>query len=165
MTKRIPVLRRDGSVVAWATVDDADFDAMSEHRWSMHPRGYAQSGGGGEKKLMHRLLLGLQPNLGGGRGSGSRALQGDHINGDKLDNRRDNLRIVTNQENHQNRRGGNRNASSHYRGVYFHKRSGKWMARVRSEGQDYYFGSFRDELEAAEAAADGRRQLLPMATD
>jgi hypothetical protein len=165
VTKRIAIRRRDGSVAAWTVVDDEDYDLLAGYRWSMHPRGYAQTGGGDHKELMHRMLLGLTPNRGGGRGSGARSLQADHINGDKLDNRRANLRIVTNQENHQNRRGANRGSSSRYRGVYLHKATGKWMARVRTGGKDYYFGSFSDELQAAAAAAAGRRQLFPMATD
>jgi len=71
----------------------------------------------------------------------------DHKNGDTLDNRRRNLRLVTPAENHANQRPFG--SSSQYRGVTRHQ--GRWMARVTAAGRLYYLGSFVDEQDAARA--------------
>jgi hypothetical protein len=74
----------------------------------------------------------------------------DHINHDGLDNRRENLRVCTNQENNRNSR-PSRNGSSQYKGVYWQKQTKKWMARVGVDGKLIYLGLFTSETEAARA--------------
>lgn len=54
----------------------------------------------------------------------------DHINGNRQDNRIDNLRVVTKRENAMNRKGANSNSKSGIRGVYFHKRCNRWCFSV-----------------------------------
>jgi hypothetical protein len=163
MTHDIPVWHK-GQIVAHAQVDGQDVDHMSKFRWSLHNRGYAITGGGNSKVLMHRLILGLANEPGQGRGSGARQLQADHINGDKLDNRRANLRVVTNQENHQNRQ-TSVGRTSKYRGVYRHGKTGKWHARVKTGGKTHWAGYYDLELEAAVAAWELRQRLLPMSVE
>src|SRR5690348_9287785 len=55
----------------------------------------------------------------------------DHINNDTLDNRKMNLRVVTIQQNSQNRAGVSSNNTSGYRGVRYDKRSKKWISAVK----------------------------------
>src|SRR3954468_19662775 len=85
----IPIHNRAGDQIALVLVDDADHADLTQHRWSLSDRGYAIRGiktkHGTEKVYMHRWILGLE------RGDG---LQADHINGHKLDNRRENLRVA-----------------------------------------------------------------------
>lgn len=72
----------------------------------------------------------------------------DHINGDKSDNRRENLRIAAkwqNGANHTKRRGG----SSHYIGVAAIKRRVGWQSYINAEGKRLPLGEFKDEDEAA----------------
>lgn len=71
----------------------------------------------------------------------------DHINGNKIDNRLENLRLVTNSQNQQNRPAP-KNSSSGYRGVTWHKQAGKWMARICCNNQRKTIGFF-DTSEAA----------------
>jgi hypothetical protein len=163
MTHTIPVYSK-GKVVAHAQVDGQDVSDLMKFRWSLHNRGYAITGGGNSKVLMHRMILGLSNPRGKGRGSGVYALQADHINGDKLDNRRANLRVVTNQENHQNRQGGN-GRTSKYRGVSLHSRSGKWHAKAKTGGKSYWGGYHDLELDAAVAAWELRQRLMPMSVE
>jgi hypothetical protein len=163
MSHAIPVWHK-GQIVAHAHVDGQDVDHVSKFRWSLHNRGYAIAGGGNSKVLMHRMILGLANEPGQGRGSGARQLQADHINGDKLDNRRVNLRVVTNQENHQNRQ-TRRGATSEYRGVYRQKQTGKWCARAKAGGRTYWGGYYDSELEAAVAAWELRKRLMPFSVE
>lgn len=79
----------------------------------------------------------------------------DHKNHDTLDNRIDNLRLATRTQNNQNsvkcRRRAGKPLSSKHKGVYFHKRSGKWLARINLDKRQVHLGLFTLEHEAAEA--------------
>lgn len=99
---------------------------------------------------MHRQILGLEAGDG---------CEVDHRNGDGLDNRRSNLRLVTRAQNKQNvsARGG----YSKHRGVTFDRRRQKWKAQVKLNGTTHNVGRFDDELEAARAASAFRRQHMP----
>ena len=66
----------------------------------------------------------------------------DHINGNKLDNRIENLRACTQAQNQQNK------ASV---GVAFNKSNNKWQAQIKKSGKNYYLGCFADKDEAIEA--------------
>jgi hypothetical protein len=163
MTHAIPVWHK-GQIVAHAQVDAEDAERIGQHRWSLHNRGYAITGGGNTKVLMHRMVLGLESERGSGRGSGASRPQADHINCDKLDNRRANLRVVTNQQNHQNRQ-AQQGLTSAYRGVYFQKHSGKWCARAKANGKAYWGGYYDAEIEAAVAAWELRNRLMPYSVE
>jgi hypothetical protein len=77
----------------------------------------------------------------------------DHANGNKLDNRRENLRLATHAQNSQNVRRYGR------RGVTLHRQTGKWQAGVNFSGKFYYCG-LHDSPEMAEAAAAAKRREL-----
>jgi hypothetical protein len=107
----------------FAIVDSCDYERISGWswfaRWSpMTCSYYAMRGPG---LSMHRVILGLKPGD---------KLQIDHINKDTLDNRRQNIRIATASQNGANR-GKNSNNTSGYKGVSFHRASGKWRSQVR----------------------------------
>lgn len=74
----------------------------------------------------------------------------DHINGDGLDNRRNNLRPATHGQNMANKR-IYRNNSSGFKGVSPHRRTGKWQAAIRVGGRDRYLGLHLTPEEAAHA--------------
>ena len=82
--------------------------------------------------------------------------QVDHINGDPLDNRRENLRLVTNKENQWNV-GLRKNNTSGYVGVAWHKRDKKWNAQAQyrcgqtGRKKTKSLGYYNDEEEAARA--------------
>jgi hypothetical protein len=79
--------------------------------------------------------------------------EGDHINGNRLDCRRENLRIVTPAQNRHNRAAKARGASQH-RGV--DRFRGKWRARGSLNGRCVFLGLFVEEEDAAAAASAWR---------
>ena len=134
-------------------VDDEDFDMLNAYRWvilntkSNRHNFYARTTGKGKRingekvhiesgMLMHRLILGVtDPKI-----------DVDHINGNGLDNRKCNLRIVTRSQNCINRRA---HGSSKYLGVYWAKDRGKWRVEIRSGGRRIHGGQYLSEIFAA----------------
>lgn len=81
----------------------------------------------------------------------------DHINGDGLDNRRENLRIASHSQNQWNRRNA-RNNKTGYKGVSIDKRSGKFRAGISVGGKHIHLGLFSTAEEAAQAYAEASRK-------
>lgn len=126
-------------------IDDEDYQFISQFKWRSH-NGYAHRysrkyEGPPRTIYIHRVLMGLA--LGDTR-------QVDHINGDKLDNRRLNLRICTRSQNAMNS-SRKRSGSSQYKGVGFYKRDHKWQAQIKINNKLTYLGLFTSEIEAAKA--------------
>lgn len=84
----------------------------------------------------------------------------DHRDGEPLDCRKSNLRIVSTPINLQNRRNRSGSASRH-RNVSRHAKSGKWVVSLYVNGVRHYGGVFADEDEAGRIAAAMRRRLMP----
>lgn len=150
--KLIPVYQR-ARLHGWTQVDDQDYDDLVQWLWHVSRVGYVYrnlSGGGSE--LMHRRILGLET---GG------ALHSDHIDGDRLNNTRLNLRAVTQAQNNQNL--APRQGTSRHRGVCWVEGKRRWRAAVCVGGRTVFAGYFHTEDEAAEAADRARREHLPFA--
>lgn len=118
-------------------VDEEDYDYLIQWKWRLHSNGYAVRsiflGRVNEKPkiglvYMHRALI----NPPG-------AFQVDHINGDKLDNRRFNLRSVTPSQNCMNRRKRIDNTSGVI-GVRWNKRLKGWESYIKLNGKNIYLG-------------------------
>jgi HNH endonuclease/AP2 domain len=74
----------------------------------------------------------------------------DHINGDTLDNRKENLRLCTSTENTRNQRLVKRNTSG-YKGVSWHKHQKKWIVRIRVNRKLIHLGYYKELIAAAKA--------------
>lgn len=74
----------------------------------------------------------------------------DHINGNKADNRLENLRLVTNQQNCFN---------TSAKGYTWHKTNGKWQAQITVNGKHKNLGYFSTEKEARDAYLKAKEQL------
>ena len=140
MTKII--LTRD----KFSLVDIIDLGYLNQWSWCYN-QGYAvrnsiKSDNFDKRKtiLMHRVIL--QRCLGH-----SKFIEVDHINGDRLDNQRSNLRPCNQQQNQGNRK--HQRGSSYFKGVYWSKANKKWTARIKINGKKQYLGYFCHEIDAA----------------
>lgn len=139
--------RRDGTVRALALIDDEDAALVDGHSWHLSGPGYAAAKIKGKEVYLHRLLTGA-----------TKGQEVDHINRDRLDNRRANLRLVDHLTNMQNT-GSRDGSTSRYRGVSWHKERRKWVVYVKVAGVQHYCGLFEDEDEAAAVAVAARERL------
>jgi hypothetical protein len=82
----------------------------------------------------------------------------DHINGDRVDNRIENLRPVTINQNQHNRKLNKNNTSGH-KGVSWCKLTNKWKTSIKLEGKRINLGTFDNLEEAAEVVREAREEL------
>jgi AP2 domain/HNH endonuclease len=131
-----------------AVLDAADVSLVEGANWhaEVKPRTvYAVSQSSrdadGKRRMirLHRALMNAPPDM-----------DVDHRNGHGLDNRRDNLRLATCQQNQYNQR-IHRNNTSGFKGVYWYTRIGKWRAMITHDGKQQHLG-YHATPEAAYAA-------------
>jgi hypothetical protein len=123
----------------YAYVDAADYEWLRQWTWHAYPDGYAARNENGKKILMHRQIM--QPPKG---------MVVDHIDANRANNCRFNLRVCTRQENMHNKR-KHSGSSSQFKGVGYLKRRRKWYARIWCMGERISLGNFDEEAEAARA--------------
>jgi len=128
----------------YAYVDATDYEWLSAWLW------YSQNGYAGRRQmgkilLMHRLIM--QP---------PDDMLIDHIDGNRMNNCRCNLRICTRAENQRNKRRHARSISI-FKGVSYNKQAGKWFSQCWFEGR-YHVGPYVDD--EAEAARDYDRMAV-----
>lgn len=130
--------------------DEQDREMLAGYTWFIN-QGYAMAHvrGSRRKVAMHRLIM--QPGLG---------IQVDHINGDRADNRRSNLRVVQAIQNAQNRKVRKDNPTGK-RGVFWNKRDGCYYAGGTKDGKRVHIGCFRTLEIAAHAAKCWRAENMP----
>lgn len=132
-----------------ALVDNDKFQALNQYHWHWH-KGYAArnslvTASVYRKQFMHHLVLGVTglPQILG--------IQADHIDGNRLNNQRVNLRVVSSKENNQNRaqhRAGKLVGVSRINSGY---RLKPWRARMTIDGQEIHVGYFKTAQEAHNA--------------
>ena len=129
----------------FAIVDDEDFESLNKFRWNFHICGYAsRSVWSKDKKkyvvlLMHREILNANENE-----------FVDHKNFNRLDNRKENIRICTKLQNNVNMCICTRNKTG-YKGVTIHKPTGKIRASINKQGKTIHIGYFKTLKGAAKA--------------
>lgn len=119
----------------FAIVDEADFDWLNQWIWHVTDKGYASHTINNRPQSMHRLILGTP-----------KGMMSDHIDCDRLNNRRSNLRICNASENNRNRPS---RKGKLFKGVTWHKGSNRWQARIKFENKEYYLGIYNTKEEAA----------------
>jgi hypothetical protein len=131
----------------FAVIDIADISKLSDRNWYANDckgKNYATSRRGNKQTYLHRWLTRAPAGL-----------RVDHVDGDTLNNRRENLRVCTHQQNLFNQRLSASNTSGKT-GVGRHGKN--WCARIKVNGRTIRLGSFDhfEEAVAARLAAEKR---------
>ncbi len=123
----------------YALVDAADYEWLNQYKWSRCGAGYAGRYEKGKVIYMHRQIM-----------QAPKGVVVDHIDGNRANNSRSNLRLCTCSENGYNnvKRIG---SASRFKGVFRRKKDGRWYAMVFFRGKYIWLGFFDDEVEAARA--------------
>lgn len=126
--------------------DIEDWEKLKKHHWYVNSVGYA-AGGTSDKGvfLFHKKVTNTKSEV------------VDHINMNKLDNRKCNLRIADKKVNSINR-GLQPNNTTGYKGVYRDRRYGTWFARVTVNGETIHLGTFPTKEEAVAARQAGEEK-------
>lgn len=138
-----------------AMVDDSDYKYLNQWQWRVNINGnsiYADRNITiDEKRItlkMHRVIVGIIDSQ----------ILVDHIDGNGLNNQRNNLRPCTKSQNGMNR-GAIKNKSSKYKGVSWLKCGNKWAAEIRANNKKTYIGIFSSEEDAAKAYDTKAKEL------
>ena len=148
MTKEIELTQ--GKI---ALVDDEDYEELIKYKWYAHYDGYnyyavtnsPSVNGKRHRIIMHRKILGL--NIRDGK-------MVDHRDCVTLNNRRSNLRVVSQSVNNQNHSGYSHNTSGH-NGVGWDKHSRKWRAYIKVNNKSIHLGQHTNINAAIEARKQG----------
>ncbi|MGY6209689.1 HNH endonuclease [Cytobacillus firmus] len=155
------IVRRDGTRVE-TLIDTSDLEIAKSfsntwcvkfdtHTNSFYVTGMMKKPDGSKTTIrLHRLILNAPEDM-----------VVDHINHETLDNTRKNLRVITNQQNQQNKRIYRNNTKSGVMGVTFHKHSNKWRVLLKVDGKTHYLGYYDDLKLAEKVSIEARRKLMP----
>lgn len=117
----------------YSLIDKDDLPKVNHKSWCYHSAGYAcRRSNDGKIELLHRVIM-----------NAPKGMYVDHINNEKLDNRKSNLKIVTNSENLSRsvpKKG--------IKGVDFHKQMKMWRARLHYHGKEISIGLFTTKKQA-----------------
>jgi hypothetical protein len=121
--------------------EDIDILQIKRYRYCITSHGYAYNNTLG---YAHKILL-----------KSNNKLQIDHMNGNRLDNRKANLRLVTSQENKHN--------NTVAKGYCFDKSRNKWSAKIKLNGKPIFLGRYNTEAEARAAYVEAKKKYHPTA--
>ena len=135
-------------------IDEEDVVLVGEFLWKYN-KGYAERTVGGDHKTkyksIHRLVMNAPDDM-----------EVDHINGNRLDNRKKNLRLVSRAQNCQNVHVGR--GRSRVRGVHWIEEKQTWRATIKSNGKVHNLGYYKTVEEAKNVVEQKRRDILPFSS-
>tara|TARA_R110000803_G_scaffold16000_1_gene44037 strand:+ start:407 stop:886 length:480 start_codon:yes stop_codon:yes gene_type:complete len=133
---------RDGRIeTMW--IDKKGFEKWKLRTSNNNTNGYTQIYIGNKKFMKHRLIMYAY--------KGISDLFVDHLNGDRNDNRFDNLKYVTHQENMMNM-----DRVKNAKNYYWNKSRNKWMSYITINGKNKYLGCFEKEEDAKQSVIDAK---------
>ena len=140
----LPIHNKNKELVAKVIVSEIDWKWLMQHKFYLEKNGYARTRIGKSRIYIHRLIMKPENEM-----------VVDHINRNRLDNRRENLRIITLAENAQNKpfRNG--------RGVSYIPSSNKYQSQAKQNGKQIRLGLYETREEAAKVAAEWRKNNMP----
>ena len=129
-------------------IDEEDLDLVMRYSWCINARGYAHAHFGKKWVTLHRYLLGITDPT----------VTVDHINGDPLDNRRENLRVCSQAENVLNRKLGKNNTSGHAGVIKLP--SGHFGAKITLSRKTIWLGTYKEFEDAVRVRKDGENKYF-----
>lgn len=130
-----------------AFVDDEDYNTINQYKWYVDQNGYAKYSAGLKTIYMHRLI---NPT--------KKGIMVDHIDRNRLNNTRANLRNADKSLNMHNR-AYQKNSTTKVKGVYWYKNYGLWESQIQFRGKKIRIGYFRLKSDAASARYAAETQL------
>lgn len=128
--------------------DRDDFELINNGCWYVNANGYLTSKRNNKAVLFHRIVTNCPDNM-----------KVDHINHNKLDNRKSNLRICTDLENSKNK-GLRKDNKSGVTGVRWDKQKNKWTASIRYNNNKIYLGGYDDFAEAVKIRKEAEEKYF-----
>lgn len=125
-------------------VDDEDYEFLKRWKWQATSIGQKRTRyavRSSYPRSMHRLLLNVTDSK----------IQVDHIDGNGLNNQKNNLRLCDSFGNARNKRAPRRKFTAKYKGVYFRRKEKTYQAQIRFNYKIIYLGRFKVEEDAARA--------------
>ena len=129
--------------IAQAVIDKGDYDKVKEFRWFLSKSGnYVATISKETNRLvyLHNVIFGRKPDP-------ERKIDLDHIDRNRLNNRKDNLRVCTRSQNQMN--SFRKNNTSGVKGVTWHKHQRKWYAYITTDYKSISLGYFKSLAQAA----------------
>lgn len=142
--------------------DVIDLEKIQQYKWTLkfdktinnyYVRAHNRNENWKERKStsIHRLIMSPIPD----------GMVIDHISRQTLDNRRCNLRVVTQQENSKNK-GFYKNNKSGYKYVHFHNAHKRWVVEIKINGKAKYIGSSKDLQKAIQIRDKFLKEVMPI---
>ena len=134
--------------------DKSLYEVVQQFIWYIDNNGYARTNYKQPNKsrtyiYLHHLVLGLSVEYNN--------IEIDHINGNKRDNRKTNLRIATKSGNNMNQ-GLRKDNTSGVKGVHWDSRKQKWISRIQANNKRILLGHFDNYSDAVQARMDGEKE-------
>ena len=120
-----------------ALIDKEDLEKIRQYRWSLTIHGYVKN----NYFYLHQLILGKK-----------KGYVIDHINHDTLNNRKQNLRFVTRQQNGMNKK--------NIKGYYWSRKNNKWIAQIKINKKAINLGSFINEQDVINARKEAEQKYF-----
>ena len=130
--------------------DLEDYDKIKDYCWTINNNGYAIAhiSDTTKKVLLHRLIMNPPDKM-----------YIDHINHNRIDNRKQNLRIVTIRQNNLNKKKSVYNTSG-VTGVYYKKNNNKWIANISIDGKNKHLGCYETIEDAIKARKEAEEKYF-----
>ena len=126
--------------IARVKIDKEDYKKVKDLKWHLNNQSHAATTIKNKKIKLHQLVLGKKDGF-----------EIDHINHDKLDNRKQNLRFATRSQNAMNTKST---------GYYWHKRDKKWRPQIGINNRIIYLGYFDKEKDAIKARKEAEKKYF-----